>query len=164
MRGLKALSISDKQVYAALCLHRFCKAKGIEHPSIDELVDHLISIKISSSPADWECKGAALALCGRGDPLPESLAELLPEDVVEDFVHMVEFVVEVGLVDMYGALTTQPMDFLMRCVSILDAHGVERPVVTELFEDRGVLDRIYGLRWGETISPEQYVKLKRHFD
>lgn len=162
MDVLRGLSTREKQAYGALCMHRFCKAKGIEHPCIDELIEHLLSILISSPLDGWERKGAALELSGRGDPIPDALEKQLADDVRKDFARLVYFVVEIGFGDMYGAPTMKPLNDLLRCLEILDAHGVERPDINELFNDRMPRGEDAPV-WGETFSEERYEQVKTLF-
>src|SRR4051794_25159072 len=128
---LEDLSTREMQAYGALCLHRFCKAKRIEHPYVDELIQHLLSILVIDLLDGWERDGGDLNLSGRGDPIPDVLADQLAEDVREDFARLVYFVVEIGLADMYVKSTKRPLYNLYRCLAILDANRVDRPNVEE---------------------------------
>jgi hypothetical protein len=159
---LTDLSTREMQALGALCLHRFCKAKGIEHSYIEDLNQHLLSLLVASSLNDWERKGAALELSGRGDPIPDALATQLADDVRKDFARLVYFAVEIGFVDMYGDTTRRPLHNLLRCLAILDAHGIEHPQVPELFKDRTPTGRT-APDWGELLSPEQYEQVRTVF-
>ena len=156
------LSTREMQAYGALCLLRFCKAKGIEHPYVDELIEHLLSILIIDQLDGWEDNGAGLTLSGRGDPLPEALATQLADDVREDFSRLVYFVVEIGFADMYSRTSKRPLHYLSRCLAILDANGVERPLVDDLFKDRTPRGET-APDWGEIISGERYEQVRALF-
>ncbi|WP_232460098.1 hypothetical protein, partial [Burkholderia ubonensis] len=71
LKKLASCSSEDKQLYASLCLRRYCESKGISHPAIDALLDHLDSMASSRSLAEWDSQGALLDLNGRGDPIPD---------------------------------------------------------------------------------------------
>ena len=163
MDFLRDLSLRENQAYGAFCLHQFCKTKGIEHTCIDELIEHLLLILITSPLDEWERKGATLELNGRGKPIPDSLKTQLADDICEDFARLVCFVVEIGLGDMYGALTMGPLNDLLRCLSILDANGVDRPDVDDLFKDRMPREEDAGPYAGETISQERYEQVRALF-
>lgn len=158
------LSTREKQVYGALCLHRFCKAKNIEHECVDELIAHLLLVLVNKKLAGWEDKGADLELCGRGEPLPKALEAQLSEDIREDFARLVDYVVKIGIDDMYGASTMKPLNNVLRCLEILDAHGVERPDINELFKDRTPREEDVEPYWGETFSQGDYERVKSLFN
>jgi hypothetical protein len=159
---LADLSTREMQAFGALCLQRFSKAKGIKHPYIDELIQHLLSILILNPLDSWEREGAVLELSGRGDPLPDALKTQLGEDVRPDFARLVEFVVEIGFVDLYGATSKRPLHFLLRSLAILDDHGIERPQVNELFNDRTSRGKTTP-EWGEIYSKERYEQVREVF-
>ncbi len=159
---LSDLSTREMQAYGALCLHRFCKANCINHPYIDELIEHLLSILIIDLLDGWERNGAVLKLSGRGDPIPESLKMQLAEEVREDFARLVYFVVEIGFADVYGNPSNRPLHNLMRCLAILDAHGVERPSVDEPFKNR-VPREADAPDWGEIYSHERFEQVRALF-
>ena len=162
MDFFRDLSTREKQAYGAWCLHRFCKAKRIAHRCIDELIEHLLSILIHSPLDGWERKEAGLELCGRGEPLPKALETQLPDDVRADFARLVDFVVDIGVGDMYSASTMQPLNDLLRILAILDDHGVERPDRAVFFKDRTPRGTDTP-DWGETYSPERYEQVRALF-
>ena len=105
--------------------------------SIDELIDHLLSMLVSYPLDEWERRGARLHLNGRGwDPLPAPPNDQLPEELRKDFARFVEDVVDIGFCDMYGAPTTKSLKYLVKSLTFLDEHGIERPDVAELFKNR----------------------------
>jgi hypothetical protein len=159
----KDLTTREMQAYGAFCLYRFCKAKGIRHESIDELIDHLLSMLISSNLADWERRGARLQLNGRGwDPLPASLNGRLSEELRKDFAQFVEDVVDIGFCDMYGAASTKSLKYLVKGLAFLDEHGIERPDVAELFKNRSPRGET-APELGEVFSQERHEQVKALF-
>ncbi len=159
---LSDLSTRELQAYGAFCFQRFCEAKRIKHPYIEELIQHLLSLLVSEALDVWERRGAALELSGRGDPVPPDLMTQLAEEVREDFTCFVEFVVEIGIIDMYTKSTKRPLDYLYRCLAILDANQIERPPLDTVFPDRsrrGEKDP----DWGEVYSRERYEQVKSLF-
>lgn len=159
---LKDLSTREMQAYGALCLHRFCAAKRIKHPYIDELIQHLLSILVLDKLDGWERHGAALKLSGRGEPVPPELTAQLAENAREDFARLVDFVVEIGITDMYAKSSREPLDNLYRCLAILDENQIERPAVNELFKDRTPRGETEPA-WGEVYSHERYEQVKSFF-
>ena len=156
------LSTREKQAYGALCLHRFCEAKGISHPDIDALVEHLLSMLVFDRLDEWEERGALLELCGRGDPVPESVKAVVSGDLLKTFERMVELVVEVGFCDMYHASSMRPLEHLMTCLAILDEHDIPRPDVKEFFAGRVFRDRHEPYK-GEPYSWDAYERIKKAF-
>src|SRR5215203_1380327 len=136
MDVLQKLSNRELQAYGALCLHRFCREKQINHPYIDELLEHLLAMLVTRSLATWERQLADLELSGRGDPIPTEVAAIVPNGLRKDFHLLVEFVVEVAVGDIYGRPTRGPLNDLFRCLEILDRNGVERPAVPTVFLQR----------------------------
>ena len=159
----KDLTTREMQAYGALCLHRFCKATRIQHESIDELIDHLLSMLVSYPLDEWERRGARLHLNGRGwDPLPASLNDQLPEELRKDFARFVEDVVDIGFCDMYGAPTTKSLKYLVKSLTFLDEHGIERPDVAELFKNRTPRGET-APDLGEVFSQERYEQVRALF-
>jgi hypothetical protein len=165
--ALANLSNRDKQAYAALCLAKFCAAKGIRHPSITVLIEHLLSILVSRDLPKWERAGAALELTGN-DPLPTTLENVLPSDVTaEEFGRLVNYVVEVGIINMYGADTEHPLSFLEKVISVLKQFKVEPPRMRDFaqgVEDKPSASKGIGSRsWGSPASAGVYDDLLREF-
>jgi hypothetical protein len=122
------------QALAALCLAQYCAARKIQHPALEQLIEHLVKLLIAVSLPAWEQEGTRVDLTGRGDPLPSSLAAILPTPITQEFCFLVDNAVEVGLVDMYAKNSDEPRCFLNRCVRALEKSGVELPVVDDLFD------------------------------
>lgn len=123
----KNLSPRDLQRYASKLLKAYCEAKAIRHVAIDELTAHLDGYPASGGLADWEQKGALLPLNGRGDDMPSDLEQSIPSQDIDDFRHVVDSAVEVGIVDMYGASTDLPVQFMEKISSILRKNNIDLP-------------------------------------
>jgi hypothetical protein len=146
------------QAYAALCLVGFCRAKAIRDSTINALVEHLLRLLVEDDLPDWERRGARLELSGRGDAPPPRLLQKLPVDLHGDFAKLVENVVEVGIVNMYGACTSHPADFVLKCVRLLQKHGVLVPdaALVSRAEDGSV--RLP--EWGQCWTEAQYQEIR----
>lgn len=154
-KNLQLLPTRKKQAYAALCLARFCVANRITHAFITRLVEHLLSVLVAESLPDWERKGTRIELTGRGDPLPKSVAEAVPEHLREIFYYLLDSVVEVGIVDMYGASSNEPFRFLCRCTDVLKKCNVELPALEGcLSPHHGEQQKSSG--WGNPINIVEY--------
>ncbi len=127
MMNYNKLNTRQKQVYAAACLWLFCVRLKIQHDSITKLCVHLVNMLTASSLPDWEQEGLELEIIGRGDPLPNDVEAVVPQEHIEAFSSLVESCVEVGIVDMYGESTEQPGNFLEKCVNMLELAGVSVP-------------------------------------
>ncbi|WP_198294261.1 hypothetical protein [Burkholderia ubonensis] len=119
------------QRYASSCLRRYCEVKGLSHPAVDALLAHLDSIATSRDLAEWERKGAWLDLNGRGDPIPADITFALSAEERSAFAELVESVVEVGIVDLYGAKTDLPLRLLDKAMRILERNGIPLPAWIE---------------------------------
>lgn len=126
-RELKTLSPRNLQRYASKLLRAYCEAKSIRHEAIDELTAHLDSFPDGGGLADWEQKGALLLLNGRGDDMPSDLEQSIPSQDIDDFRHVVDSAVEVGIVDIYGASTDLPVKFIEKISSILRKNNIDLP-------------------------------------
>ncbi|WP_455240240.1 hypothetical protein [Variovorax durovernensis] len=120
------LSAAEKQIYAANCLEVFVRHFKIEDASVETLLAHLKRAG-ESDFGKWEREGAILPLNGRGDARPLGLEEKVPMDIQQDFFKLIDFVVEVGIVDSYGENSMLPLNFLDGAVEILRIHGVLPP-------------------------------------
>lgn len=126
---ISQMTTKQKQVYAAKCFSKYCEEKGIINQSINELIDHLISIENWENIVDWENKGAQLELAGRGDEIPESIDYLISIKDKSSFSELLESVVEVGITDMYGAETEDPTLYLKKCIAILEKNKITIPTI-----------------------------------
>lgn len=132
LRDLK--TIRAMQVFAGLCLSKYCAFHDLKHSAIDELLAHLFSIATTNDLPEWDSKGAQLDLCGRGEEAPKSLLATIPPDKVRTFSQLVDWCVEVGIVDLYGADTAQPRRCLSECLGILKLDCIAPPAHEPLLE------------------------------
>lgn len=123
----KINTLVELQMYATSCLRQYCKLKKISHPSLTDLLDHLDSISTSSSLSEWNTRGAQLELNGRGDPPPITLKSSLPPVELDELCMLVDCVVEVGIIDLYGAKTDLPLRFLGNIIQILERNTIPLP-------------------------------------
>jgi len=147
----KNFNVRQLQAYASLCLWKFCNHLNVKHNSINELVRHLISILIANNLPEWEQRGVAIAITGRGDPLPQDVEKIIPVESVEIFNSLVESCVEVGIVDMYGASTNKPYEFVGHCVMLLKQSGIDIPS-TDILEKYGRGNDV----WGAPINDSEF--------
>jgi len=154
----KNLNIRQLQAYAALCLKEYCESLNISHSEIDNLVAHLFGILISDDLPAWEQAGASLAIPGRGDPIPEAIEEAIPTQYLDGFSRLVEYCIEVGIVDMYGAPSALPLEFLEKCLAILNDSQAQPPSGKEINEVRQ-----RGDVWGEPLGADDYRQLVDHY-
>ena len=151
---LETFNIRQLQVYAAVCLRNYCRHKGIWHQSINDLIQHLVSLMTAKYLPDWERRGTLLAVVGRGGPLPEGVVEIVDAGDLKDFSELIEFCVEVGIVDMYGAHTNKPFEFMEICIDILTKNNIKLPPADML--------RKYGrgsCMWGDPVSESELSKI-----
>ena len=150
------ISTRVMQAYGAACIVKFCAAKSISSEDVTALVEHLLNVLTSSNLQDWEVSGTRLSLSGRGDPLPKELVRRMPPSLLEPLHHLVECVVEIGLIDMHGAVTSGPVKFLERVRALLAPSSVEPPSIAELIALTGASEP----GWGQPLSLVEYRKAR----
>lgn len=153
------ISIREKQAYAALCLAKFCGEKGLYHQDIKKLIEYLLSLLIKENIVSWEQEGSGLSLSGRGDPIPNDLQNMIGDNNQEVFHNLVESVVEVGLSDMYGNFTQDPLKYTLKCIKILEENRVIPPNISKIFN---LIEEKSGdgmNEWGETFNEKEYQKI-----
>lgn len=150
---MEELSVRELQAYGAACLARYCAEKGIHSKHVEWLIDHLLLVLVSTRLPAWETAGTMFELTGRGEPLPPELVELIPEGELSRFERLVSSVVKIGMIDMYGADTDQPLRFARKSRELLESASVDSPSVEDLFPSR---QQKVGRGWGEPVTAEQY--------
>jgi hypothetical protein len=155
--NMNGLSNRKLQAIAALCLAQFCTVHRISHPSIDQLLEHLFKMLAIDNLATWDRESRKLELRGLGDPLPASLAAILPPHLANSFDRLHQFAVEVGMVDMYAGATDLPFRCFNQVVNILEQTGVPLPDVDDLFK-ADANDRKYE-GFGEAVSAADFERV-----
>lgn len=140
------LSIRENQFLGAVCVNRFCEEFTIQE--VIDYVNHLASILTSKDLLEWERKGGYLVVTGRGEPIPENIMNAIPEEKRNDFLNIIEFSSEIGIVDLYGGYSKYPSIFLDKCFVILKKFDIEVP-------DKTILD---GLERGQDNFGRVYTK------
>lgn len=146
------LSNREMQCFGAMCLRRFCRHFGIEHVAIDELTNHLISILVTTDISAWNVKGTGLVITGRGDAVPEFVTAAVPVTRLDAFQGLIEHVVEIGLVDLFGADTGRPHEFFASAQRVLSENGVSIPDQALVY----LQDRPLPTPWGAPLSERRY--------
>ena len=139
------------QAYGAACLWAFCREHGLDVPSVAELVLHLASVLTEPNLPQWEANGGRLQLPGRGDPLPVELTRQAGPSAA-DFEKLLHSVVEIGLVDMYGDDTDQPLHFLNSSIAVLQRTQSPLPKLSEVI----VHNPGTPSGWGDPVSRDDY--------
>lgn len=89
--------------------------------------------------------------------MPEKLLNRIPTSTAVVFFNLLESVVEIGLVHMYGADTEGPLEFASTAVQILESHGVDVPSSNEVL---GPTDK-RSAGWGEPLPERCYERARR---
>jgi hypothetical protein len=151
-----ALTVRQLQLYAAVCLCRYSDSRDLDAKPLDDLVSHLASMTTVADISAWELRGTSLEMTGRGDELPDEITRQVPAPERKLFFGLVEYCVEVGITDMYGAQTDDPKKCLMKCFSFLRSAGLgAADIEARLARSPAVLP------WGEPISHQE---LRRELD
>lgn len=147
-RNSKELSVREKQFLGGLCVAIYCKHLLIRSKPIQEYVNHLLSILVCKDILEWERKGASLELMGRGEPIPPEVKSLFRQSDVPDFVLLIEYSSEIGIVDLFGASTEYPDVFLQKCIEIIGKHALELPGIH--FKGLAIgADDVYGCEYSQ---------------
>ena len=143
-------SVRYLQFEGALCLAAFCTHFGIRHNDIAEKISHQLALLQCDSLPDWCDKVSQLQLTGLGDPLPKDF--VIPQALKKDFLELLNFSTEIGVVDMYSMQSDRPSRYLRDCRKSLRRNCVVLPV--------GVIhSAIEVLPWGEPLSRDEIEKL-----
>lgn len=147
------ISTRHLQAMAAVAIEESCKQKEIFHADISSLVDHLLSVLTAELLSDWEQQGIQLPY-GSGDEAPDEIRTDSDPKTSIQLQDIVNNGTEVGLVDMYGADTRQPMYFLTQTLSLVSSSGVKIPSFYQLVDACHAGDgTICG--WGEPLSQSE---------
>ena len=153
---MKPLSNRQMQAWAALCVQRYCATRGIRHPDIDALIQHLASILVAADLPEWAAELGRLRISGLGDPIPSDVLAAVPRRHQESFHKIVEFAVEVGMSDMFGASTGEPLRSMNGCRDILSTEFIKAPDL----ETVAVFDP-EPLPWGNPATADAYAQFQR---
>lgn len=146
-------SIKEQQAYGGICLVLFCKKYAIDSAEVNDYIHHLLHILRADNITLWERKGLELAIVGRGEPIPKEVLNLSPKEVRTDFMNLIEFSSEIGIIDLYGAFTRNPANFLKKCRKILKRHKILIPQLSAKGLNKNQKDL-----FGEPYSPEAYTQ------
>lgn len=146
------LSNREMQCLGAVCLLKFCRRFDIQHQALDETAVHLMTVLTAADLPAWENDGRNLVVCGRGEPLPKFVEEKVPTNRLGALEELIERIVEIGIIDMYGADTMQPLLQLHHAQRILSDNGVPLPD-EKLFQ---IQSRPLRDRWGVPLSGTIY--------
>jgi hypothetical protein len=123
----------EKQGIGAICILLFCNRYSIFYKGISELVEHLFSMLTSENLPEWNKNGLKIEIVARGDSLPNELDVLININLKKDFFEMVDNVVEIGIIDMFGNDTNYPSVFLNKTLSILKKHNINLDIPDNIF-------------------------------
>lgn len=151
---LSKINNREKQAIGAISILFFCEKYLIYHKSIGELVEHLFEILISENLPKWDQDGLKMDIIGRGELLPEKVDEIIKPELKNDFFQLIEFVIEIGVVDLFGENTNYPNLFLKKAFDILKKHSITIKITETLFNSE------CEEAWGEKWDLEKYNDLK----
>lgn len=147
----------EKQILGAFAVKYFSDNYNIRDKSINELLMHLLNLGIAKDLAKWDEEGLNISITGRGDELPEKLIKKIPENIYNDFYELIDLVIEIGIVDLYGDDTDLPFKFLNQSIDILEKHNIRFEIPTLLIREKGNKSKT----WGNPIGLEKYNFFKK---
>lgn len=119
-------------------------------------MSHLFSLLKADDLSEWNDQGSLLEVVGRGDDLPSELESIIPDSLYEDFYNLVDNAVEIGIIDLFGALTDEPDECLSTCLGILKKHDIDLSVPQILLDFNYV-----NKSWGEPWDSDKYQELMK---
>ncbi|WP_420552090.1 hypothetical protein [Tenacibaculum aiptasiae] len=153
LNWISKLNKREKQAIGALAVKLFCDKYFIEDHKITELLNHLLLLLKSSNLMEWEEKGFEIAITGRGDELPNDLINKIPKELFKDFYKLIDRVIEIGIVDLYGDDTEFPDKFLISSINILKSHNILLKIPNEILSNRGLESTT---SWGRPLEENRY--------
>lgn len=150
MINYNKISIREKQAIGVLCILCFCKQNNIKYFGVLELSNHLLNLLINEDLANWNDNGLNLKIIGRGEPFPEELNTLLPHNIKDIFYNLIDNVIEIGLIDLFGELTDYPNIFLSNALDILKEQKIRCNFPFYFFTE------LNQKTWGETWNLTKY--------
>ena len=156
MLNFNKLSIREKQAIGAICILAFCRKHNIKYKGIIELSDHLLNLLVSNDLLAWNEAGLNINIIGRGEPFPYELQNLLSKEISNILYSLIDNVVEIGMIDLFGELTSSPEMFLKESLKILTKYGVVLDLPYHMFSE------IEQLKWGDIWSIEKQRKLQEY--
>ena len=156
--NIENYNLRQMQAYSALCLWKFCFSMQINNENLNKLIMHLLTILTTNNLLEWERLGGELSVTGRGDPLPQELVKNIHDNIKVDLMKLIDSCVEVGIVDMFGEESEQPLFFLNECKKILDKYALESPPLSILNTYK-----VGKSRWGEPITDAELKQIINKF-
>jgi len=147
------------QAIGAVTLELYCKQKNVECSILSDLIRHLKNVLVQRSLSTWEQECIKLEGCCRGDFLPKQVSMLIDNPVTRmQLERLINCVVEIGMVDMYGASTDEPRKAVEFAITIARQNGLAlnslQRVLLNCHGDAHPLQD-----WGETVTSEDAEKL-----
>lgn len=150
----RELSLRGRVAVALLCFERYCRAKGLRHPMIDEFLDRMWEVPCIESLPDWESRPCALVHAGLGDSFASEFADLFERDkrLEREFRELLESTVEIIYCSAYGKGDDEgSLRFLDEALGICAKAGVTPPPT------QGFAGSLFAERegWGKRLSTEE---------
>lgn len=143
------MDIRTLQVAAALMFERFCVRVGADHPAVPELVDYLFDLAVAAVIPDWHRRPIAIVEGILPGGMDASWAPDVPWPAVETVATWAE---EVGMADLYGAITDRPREAAERVLADVTAAGVDVSDLRQLTAHRRPAQR----GWGEVVALDRF--------
>jgi len=121
------LSINERQCIAIICFQRFCKKYNITHSSIDAFVEHVWKVAQIKNFYEWSERFSELDITGQGDPYSDGLIAVIPENLLEDFDKLTQYVYETGATCWYSGENNNSNKMLINIFELLSKHQIPIP-------------------------------------
>ena len=157
-----SLSIRAAQCLAAGMVESFSERAGYRFPALDQFIDYLWSVASSLDLAEWDRRGAALAITGLGDSLPDEITRDLEDGAKGRLARICDLAREISASQIYAAWEPSKVKALLVSLgSEMDQQILDRPVV-EIFDSHSPhndgwgspVDEVTVERWRRLVKKE----------
>lgn len=128
-----------------VCLRRYCKAQGIQHPAIDEFCKCMSELAVAGDVPKWNEGASKISITGLGDDLP---ADLVHKDLINKITC---FIREISATPMYSVHNAAETSAFLERVAGLTGMSL-----------KDISFRVFGEHnpgrdgWGQPISLELF--------
>ena len=120
LKELMEFSINERQCIAIVCFERYCKHHKIKHPEINKFIEHIWEIsEINDNFFDWTNEFTNISINGQGDPFPETLIEVIPEKIFNEFNGLCVNVYETSASCWFGAESDESGKMILNILIVI---------------------------------------------
>ncbi|MGC3991243.1 MAG: hypothetical protein QM796_16500 [Chthoniobacteraceae bacterium] len=126
----RLLSIRARLAVALVCVERFCRISGLEHPELAAFFVHLWELPVMDNFPVWDSRKDPLTEAGLGDPFSPAIISMISVAGVAEptFRKLIESTVEIVYSSAYAATDDEgSLSQLEEVLRITSGAGVSAP-------------------------------------